>query len=345
MTADRTDEYALVKHVRDAINGVASDISASTEQDYAGLYERMLGEGKTPDVATSKSAYYRRRAAMLFVCSRQAKVALRARDKSVFGSTEWLSAMAELARLAAVFERYPPDPNKQHVAGCVEHSWRNVRQLNEANGRSVRSHSKRVGLGALTRRLGWQDALLGSVSTPYRSALAVLILTGARPAEIAQGVTVRLDGEHLAISIPGAKIGEHRGQPERTLLVNRTSTAAQHLAALAVGGSHTVSGHPKRLCDAVRKAGKKAFPRMRISVSPYSLRHAIASALKGAGIDADGIAQALGHRATRSQQAYGLACHGNAGTSIVGVRASLPVRDTGRDPAGVGHRTNSPTIG
>lgn len=345
MIADRSDEYALVKRMRDAIAGVAKNITPSTERDYTALYARMLRDGMGPDDANSKSAYYRRRAAVVFVCAKQTRTALQMRDKARPGSSEWHTAMEELSRLAAVFDRYPPDPQKRHVADGVEHGWCDVRQQKETAGWRATSHSKRIGLGALVRRPGWQDAMFANVSPQYRAALAILILTGARPAEIAQGVTVRIEGEHLAIHIQGAKIGEHRGQPERTLLVDRTNTAAQHLAALAVGGSYTVSAHPKRLCDAVRDAGRRAFPRMRISVSPYSLRHAVASALKGAGIDADGIAQVLGHRATRSQQAYGLACHGSTGTLILGVRASLLVRDTKRNPVGVGHQISAPKLG
>ncbi len=187
-------------------------------------------------------------------------------------------------------------------------------------------------MGALVRRKGWQTDLFAQVTEKYRAAVAVLLLTGARPAELAQGVVVHVIGDSLEITVSGAKLGAMRGQPVRTLLVTRDSPHAEYLAMIAGDNKVSVSADAKRLCDAVRKAGKLAFPRMHGTVSPYSLRHAVASGLKAAGIDPDGIAQVLGHQATRSQQTYGLACHGRQETAILGVRASVPVRDTGRSP-------------
>jgi site-specific recombinase XerD len=121
------------------------------------------------------------------------------------------------------------------------------------------------------------------------------------------------------------------------ILVTLDSKPAQYLLALTEGDRVTIQNNAKRFCDAVRKAGKKAFPRMRTSISPYSLRHAVAASLKASGIDADGIAQVLGHRASRSQQVYGMRSQrSNNVSSILGVRASLPVRNTKRSPIGIG---------
>lgn len=339
-------EWNLVKQIRNAIAGVADGIAPSTVADYERVYAHMLRTSCSPDDATSQSSFYRRRAALLYVCATQAKSALRARDRSPFGSPERAAALAELERLGAIFARYPPDPDKLHATeGVTYGTWVNVRSRLEANGHRIENHSKRRGLGALIRRAGWQDTLFASTPGKFQAAVAVLLLTGVRPAELAQGVIVRVVDDNLEITIPGAKLGVTRGQPLRTLLVSRDSPHAEYLAMLAGDGKVTVSADAKRLCDNVRKAGKLAFPRMHGTVSPYSLRHAVAGALKGAGIDPDGIAQVLGHQATRSQQSYGLACHGRQGTAILGVRASVPVRATARSPLTTRHRPGGPKLG
>lgn len=339
-------EWALVKSIRNAVAGVAEGIAPSTATDYERVYAHMLRTHCTPDDATSRSSYYRRRAAMLHVCAIQARNALRARDRAAFGSPERATALAELERLATIFARYPPDPDKVRATdGATHGTWVDVRSQLVANGRRIKTHSKKRGLGALIRREGWQANLFDSTPEKFRAAVAVLLLTGARPAELAQGVTVVVAGTHLEITVPGAKLGAMRGQPVRTLMVTRDNPFAEHLATIAGDCKVTVSADAKRLCDAVRSAGKRAFPRMRDTVSPYSLRHAVASALKAAGIDPEGIAQVLGHQATRSQQTYGMACHGRQGTAILGVRASVAVRATARSPNAARHRPAGPKLG
>lgn len=332
---EKEEEFMMVANLRRTLAGVCSNITSKTESDYERVYQRMATAKQLPEDAKSRSDYYHRRAALVYVCATQAKAALKARDKASRGSPEWFAAVAEIKRISTVFNRYPPDPDrKRHTNDEPGLRWRDVRQGKQL----AASKSKRNGLDALVRRPGWQEALLEHVSPIHRNALALAIVTGARPAEIESGVTVQATPEGLLITIKGAKLNEQRGQPARTLLVSLDMPAARYLATLAADAVVTISTNPKRFSDAVTQAGRRAFPRMRGTISPYSLRHAIASELKASGIDSEGIAQVLGHRATRSQQVYGRACHGKQRTSIIGVRASLPVKQTGSDPAAIKRR-------
>lgn len=331
-------EFSMVSTLRSSLAGVCKELSKQTAADYARIYQRLATLGEGPEDAGSRSEYYCRRAALIYVCSIQARKALSARDKAERGSPEWVAAMAEIQRIISIFERYPPDPGRKHQTnGTPGVSWCDVRRQKEAAGWRPSFKSKRIGLDALVRRPGWQEALLEHISPIHRDALAVALLTGARPAEIAAGVTVKNAPEGLLITIKGAKVNHHRGQPSRMLLVAPDSAAARHLASLAGEGEVTVTTSPKRLSDAVTQAGRRAFPRMRTNISPYSLRHAIASSLKASGIDPEGIAMVLGHRCTKSAQVYGRSCHGQR-TSILGVHASVPVKITGTDPAAIGRR-------
>lgn len=107
---------------------------------------------------------------------------------------------------------------------------------------------------------------------------------------------------------------------------------ARHLANQVMQPPVTVTTHPANLCAAVIKAGRLAFPNLQETITPYVLRHALASDLKAANISPDKIAQILGHQASESQQAYGFAVCSSGAVSIDGVRATHPVRSTHRNP-------------
>jgi cell pole-organizing protein PopZ len=174
------------------------------------------------------------------------------------------------------------------------------------------------------KRAGWRDSLFAAISPNYADAAAIVLVAGVRPKEIQNGIQISVIDGNLCVTVKGAKVGKSRGQPERAILLAVDCAAAKHLAELAANGPITVTTKPKSLCEAFRRAGRRAFPRMRLSVSPYSARHALASDLKAAGVDPEGIAQVLGHCATRSQQAYGRgSIRGRSGFSVLGVRASL----------------------
>ena len=335
---DRSEEFLLVAELRKSVSNVAQDIQPSTATEYEKIYARMLRDNQTPDDATSRSGYFLRRAALVFICAKQARQALRDRDKAEVGSGKWQSALREIKRISSIYRCYPPDPERQnHLHGSKGRCWNDVKQDKELAGWKAESKSKRAGLNALLRRADWSNCLFDAMPTKFRAAYAIALLTGARPAEIEKGVIVRKSDAGLEITIKGAKIGSQRGQPERVILISLDSKSAQYLADLIEVNECSVQCSAKRFCDAVRNAGKKAFPRMRSSISPYSLRHAVAASLKANGIDADGIAQVLGHRASRSQQVYGMCSQrSNNATSILGVRASLPVRNTIRSPGGIG---------
>lgn len=344
---DKNEDFALVIQLRKLTKNIGVGISEKTKAEYETVYQRMLRKNETPDDAGSRSAYYLRRAAMIFHCSNEASEALKQKDKQPYGTPEWEVSMAKIRELVKIFERFPPDPErKHHASGSSSYAWSDVKALKISDGWKAPKNSKKHGLGGLVRREGWMDLLFDSISPDYQNALAVAMLTGARPAEIQHGVKVKVTSEGMEITIAGAKLGEHRGQPERTLLIALESKAAKHLADLAKDETISIQANAKRFCDATRLAGKRAFPSLRSSVSPYTLRHAIASTLKAAGVDPDGLAQVLGHRASRSQQSYGLACHRNKqSNSILGVRASLQVKGNGRHPTNSVCRTTGPQFG
>lgn len=351
-SADRDEEFRLVVEVRKLAGIVNKNVSEKTERDYLNKYERMLRTGYAPENAGSKRAYYAYRAALLFGMAMEAAAALRLRDKSPYLSEDWQSAMLTIKRCANLFERYPPDPQRTHWEnGSSSFTWEAVRDhkaKTQADWSPCVKSKKRV-LSKLRKITDWQSELFSKVTTKHKSAAAVCALIGARPSEIARGVHIQIagavDNPHLLITIRGTKLTATSGQPERQVLIKINRPEARHLYEQCLAsGKLEISTHPANLTAAVIKAGKKAFPTLKMTVSPYVWRHSVGAELKAAGVSEEEIAQTLGHQATKSQQAYGLPVHASGSHSIVAVAATMPVRMTHRHPGMMFHASDAPTF-
>ena len=134
-STDRSEEFLLVAELRKLISNVAQDIKPSTAVEYEKIYARMLRDNQRPDDASSRSGFFMRRAALIFVCANQARQALHDRDRSDFGSEQWLSALSEIKRISSIFRVYPPYPErKNHLSGSTGRCWNDVKQEKESAG-------------------------------------------------------------------------------------------------------------------------------------------------------------------------------------------------------------------
>lgn len=339
---DRSAEFMLVKEIRKYAMEAQRTISDTTRKDYHDKYARMQRTGLLPEeIAHTKRSYYAYRSALLYCSAELARQQLRERDQSEYLSVSWQTAIDRLTQLQGIFSRYPPDPKRlHHAAGSSSFTWETIKQHRGQKGASTLQHSKKRMLAKLRHIDSWREKLFEEINAKYRDAIAVIATTGARPSEIARGATIHCEknknGESLlVITIAGTKVTASTGQPQRTLRVRIHNSIAQHLAT-RVGeqgcNALTISTHPANLCAAVIKAGRKAFPRLEGTVTPYVFRHAFASDLKAAKVNPILLAQALGHRATETQQYYGYARCGSNNSPLEGIKASAQVRLTHRQP-------------
>ena len=81
-------------------------------------------------------------------------------------------------------------------------------------------------------RMRWQRVAFDAATKGQRAAVAVMWATGCRPAEIERGVTIRRDGDALAIEIPGAKVTADKGQPIRRIAVDPASEVGRIIAMM-----------------------------------------------------------------------------------------------------------------
>jgi hypothetical protein len=129
-------------------------------------------------------------------------------------------------------------------------------------------------------------------------ALAVLWITGCRPAEIEKGIELVAGRDQLVVKITGAKCedagGRERGQPTRHIGFSvdaNANPALRFLHALAVQsaadgtGRYTIRHNKDYRYNSVVALGRSAFPKLRTRISPYCFRHQVASDLKAAASD------------------------------------------------------------
>jgi integrase len=339
---DRTAEFLLVRSVRESVQSISRNISESTRVDYLSKYRRMLRNGYLPEQAGTKRSFYAYRAALLFGASLDAQKLLRTRDKAEYKSEAWAAAVSELKRIATLFERYPPDPQRKHYAtGSTSFTWAAVRKEFSTNLRRQGLSKKKV-LSQLRKEQGWRERLIENVTEKHRDSIAVIALTGARPSELARGVSIEIvknerDEIFLSFRIMGSKVVANAGQLERTIYVRADGAIAKILLSkISAEGvsSYIVKTHPANLTAAVIKAGRRLFPNLTSTITPYVLRHAIASDIKRQPQKYSRVqlAEILGHQTTETQQYYGYAVSSTSCASIEAVKASSLVRNRYREP-------------
>jgi integrase len=198
----------------------------------------------------------------------------------------------------------------------------------------------------------WRESLWEAASTPewqqsrpqLMPALAMLWITGCRPAELEQGIELVAGRDQLVVKIMGAKCvdagGRERGQPTRHIgfrIDANANPALRFLHALAERnavnrmGNYTITHKKDYLYNSVVALGRSAFPKLRTRISPYCFRHQVASDLKAAASDREitleEAAKVMGHLSDYSIGAYGHAVHGRRGR---GGRVKVPFVSTTR---------------
>ena len=167
----------------------------------------------------------------------------------------------------------------------------------------------------------------GRAPSELRRAVALLWLTGCRPAEIEKGLDVSILGQYIVVKISGAKCGvidngltqAQRGIETRILAISAgLNPAAEMLYSLATaaGGKMRVEYDSVALSNKVSEAGKKALKKK--GISPYCFRHAMGGDLKSCdGLDDAFRAQVMGHLSVESLAKYGRRRRGGGGPSPV----------------------------
>ena len=192
----------------------------------------------------------------------------------------------------------------------------------------IKRRSKRQDLKGLPD--GWQNTLLDEVQQKDRVAAVVSAITGCRPAELTTGVHVAVAAQFIVVTIAGAKVTQTSGQPIRVLTYPLPGNELIQRLAASVGlGEHVIKiDDPRRFSTSIRDAGKRAFPLLRRTLTPYNFRHQVASNLK-ATLESDDVSKALGHCSDKTATRYGHSGQSKCGGDIPSeVVASRDVRQS-----------------
>jgi integrase len=297
----RGDVREARAHVRDwSADRAVSDDTASR---YVRVVQQMRDANQRPEDAACKSTFEFRRAALVHETRASLKEALRGLDKAK-RSGDLNSAADAYNRVRSGLEtlrQYPPSTGSRE-----DDLARSSAFHGPSRPPSDRSNSKRASFANLPD--DWRDDVQCAANDYDRPALAVMSLTGCRPAEV-RGLKVRQDADSLTLEIRGAKHDEDRGVKVRSISIEKSELSQSQ------AGRDLQEWIGNRECRTVTHRGSVSAFRERIArsadragyddVTAYTYRHAEARELKNAEISKEEIANRLGHRSERSQSVYG----------------------------------------
>jgi hypothetical protein len=293
----------------------AREVSSQTAEKYRRAYELVTSSGKTAlEYASTRAHWDFLRTACRYCLETDIKKWRKASEYSrKHGDIESAQRRTDRAwRLAVVLD--------EQFLKAYRETWATKAVSMKALGVKPVSKSKRN-----TRAPSPNMAVVALADTSHRGTkllerhatrLAVLSLTGCRPAELMKGVEIetRKKDEKTAVlvTIQGAKVDGNRGQAVRTLTFFAQGSAALGLASLCAehGGKFSLETTDAD-CRSLNRALKKH------DLSCYSFRHQVASELKSniaqGQTTPEKAAQVMGQRSTRSLTYYGTRSHARGG--------------------------------
>lgn len=322
----RRDE--LVKWVADERRGKPFSVpSDATLADYRRDVDRLMSEGQPWEAAantTKVKTWLKRKSALLTIGTLEIEQLLKAQDKLQrlkleFGTAEfneWVDVLKKLHTYTAILETRPPrhEPKKPET-------------------RVIKNPSKK----ASKRKIGslpedWREQLVARMPVWRLQAMACAV-TGCRPSEIGLGVKLTVSQGQLLAKIQGKKTGLYSGQKWRAMawpllgasqlvhdLADRVKKAGGEM--IVDYSSHRNPNPAKAFSGAMRQAAARAFPGHAVTLTPYSMRHAMASDLKASDLSPQEVSKALGHQAVATQSTYGSRQQGSGSLAPIKVDAA-----------------------
>ena len=351
--AHRADVLKGVEQIESWVRQSAKEVLANKVSDASKEQYRTVGirldarrsqPGEPIDLSAhsgSKSTYYAYRAALRFHAAEQAIIAANEYDKArkegdVIKKAE---AYQRMLSYAADLKQHPKDaqpglPDPKMVALGLQDE-KQPSAITGAKKKVTNDTTKLKDTNKINKAFPeWKALMWGrlkSIESPWLDQTAIASLTGCRPVELIRGITVENKGDRIVITIPGAKVREHSGQPWRRFTIKNDGSAEwTHLAnRVASGTSQELKAHASEdaFSEALARAGEQVLPKAP-RMTGYVYRHSVASDMKADGADRVEIAMALGHAVTKTQNAYGRAVGGRAGARSMQIEAAREVKIT-----------------
>lgn len=148
--------------------------------------------------------------------------------------------------------------------------------------------------------------LLAMRRSTHLDAVRLLARVGCRPEELLKGVRIERGSPGMfKVRIDGAKVTVNAGQAWREIELPERRLPRSWAQRLEQAPAFIIQIASKdALKSAMRRASKRALPGLP-AVTAYVLRHAMASAARDDGREAEDVAALLGHAVADTQRGYG----------------------------------------
>jgi hypothetical protein len=321
--------FAMVAELREA-HGGSSKLSDKSRDSYSADAKRVANAGGDPRTLAGTYASFRKlRAACIWRILEELRECLARADRLRKKTGNDLGALC-------IYDEELP-AIKSRIAFLSSLKFDQAQQ-----NRREKTHKQRHKLGRLPS--DWISKIHAkTMGGKYGQAVALSILIPVRPAEIAERVSVRLDGGDLVFEVKGAKVKakgsgvasnvDGIGQPLRVVRLSAVDASrfavfewlkkevSEAGGSLVVGKGVSASG----LSSAFRAMSARLFNGYDSPPSIYALRHAASAEIKASGVGGIEVAASLGHASEASQKAYGTSSQARGGY-VVSASASGPIR-------------------
>lgn len=310
--------FAHIMLAREHIKRYGKAPSEATEKQYRATAMRLIAKGTNPaEHANTKRSFYTYRAAWTYFHTIHLKSLITESEKYKFSTDpeKFDKIRNQILRTIQILEEYKPDRQRENIKKQTEGGWvKAVARKKAATNDEFHEvrHSKKLAVKHLED--GWRTKLFAHalhVNSKYVDVIALLSVSGCRPAEIQNGVTIEVvpENKSLRVTIAGAKRhGGKYGAKKRSFEVTAEECAEwQHLFVRAVqaGGAMTLQAGAGDVSDAVRNLSAGVWkPGSKQAVSAYCFRHQFSADVKASGEDAETVAMLLGHCTDESQTFY-----------------------------------------
>ncbi|MHB8369452.1 MAG: site-specific integrase [Leptospirales bacterium] len=287
---ERNREQALSRY-RDLSREIRSrELSATTQKEYIQCEKRLSKEGVRDNSTLiaycekhqiSQNQYYVLRASL------EQKVAREFKRHDKQGNRA--EALYAGRRLESLRPGKPYDP-------------KNMQQKPDYAGDKSELNSRRH--DKLPE--SWRDRAIRSArNNEARERMSVLALSGCRPAELKKGVKIDVRENEISFHVTGAKKhGDISGRDREVVAKKEEYGQSEAWKTLQKKGegSHEIKATSY---DVIKKDMARVHEATGMDISAYSFRHQFATDQRQHGQDKEATAEKMGHRALRSQDAYG----------------------------------------
>lgn len=315
------DGFDIVKAARAVLQAATKGShkpSPATVAEYKRVFKRLIeGQDGTAQIdkvinratdTRSRNTWFKHRAALRFVAITAIQKRLPDQDRiqrqlrnnpeDAIAVAEWKQLIRELNLYTSMINAIPD--------GCPI-----------PDDKRRPAHSKKKDIHGLPG--DWIEILMRRMGK-YQKQFLVTACTGCRPAELAQGIELRVDEHGLVATIKGKKVIEEsntqvrHGQPWRKFTWTIPKGGLVDLLTALVreaGGVMTIrfddENGATNFSTAIRDAARREWPTRVETITPYCLRHAFSAELKAAKLPRKLIAAAMGHAVDTTCQHYGTA--------------------------------------